>query len=129
PVYRVNALHDHKNGKHNMALSEGLRSHGEDKNVVLKFPVHFGCGREQIKSGAMAVFISAGRGARDVFRDGSSYRPDKRLNGAEDEDGSFLIPSGIAKGLASVFWRMRLECPGRISAQLRRDSERTEERL
>src|SRR5256886_17459268 len=101
-----------------MALSEGLSSLGESRNVVLKFPIDFGSGLEEINSAVLAVFIGAGRGARDVFRDGSSYRPDKRMNGAEDEDGSFLIPSGIAKRLASVFWRMRLQRPSPNTAQL-----------
>ena len=106
-----------------MLLRERARSADETVEVVLKFAVNIRTRLVKINRAILAFFIGAGSGASDIFCERSFYRPDERMNRAEDENGSFFVPAGVAQRFAAVGIWMRLERPGCIGAKLGGDAE------
>src|SRR5689334_17300187 len=115
---RIEALHGDQNREDAMAFAEGRRGFAEGGDVAAVFRVHLGAGLMEIDGAVLALLISAGSEACEVFRKGSLHWPNKRMNRAKHEDGSFFVPAGFAQYLARVFRGMRLEGPSGVRAEL-----------
>ena len=116
--------------KYFVLLLKGAGGADEAVDVMLELAVDFGAGFMKIDSAVLAVFVSAGGEARDIFCERSFHRPHERMNRAKNQDGRIFVPAGITQALCGrrnqavarrsmrcrcrVRWRCPV-CPGRIA--------------
>ena len=113
---RVEAFSGGEHDEYFVLLLERASGRDEAVDVVLELAIVLRAGCVEINGAVLAVLVRAGGDARDIFCDGGFYRPHERVNRTQDEDGSFLVPAGVAQGFAAVGARMRFERPCGVGA-------------